>query len=71
MNAIFDIWPTMAEMAQDLGLPYQTVAAWRSRGIPYRRFEAVLRAAEARGHALTLEDLLNERAAFERRGRAA
>lgn len=58
MQMLLQIWPSVAAMAKDLGLPYQTVASWGVRGIPARRAPAIVAAARARGHALTLDDLL-------------
>lgn len=58
MEKLLQIWPTMAALAGDLALPYQTVAAWKDRGIPARRAPAIVQAARKRGHELTLDDLL-------------
>lgn len=58
MNKLLSIWPTVAAIADDLGLPYPTVAAWSQRGIPPRRFKQIIAAAEKRGKVLTFESLL-------------
>ena len=57
MDHLLKIWPTIGALASDLGLPYSTVAAWRLRGIPSKRFGQIISAAEARGHSLTYEEL--------------
>lgn len=58
MKNLAHIWPTIAAMAEALGLPYQTVAAWPRRGIPHRRFPQIIAAANRAGHALSWDDLL-------------
>lgn len=58
MKNLSHIWPTAAEMARDLGIPYATVNSWLYRGeIPPRRWAQVVRAAKARGFDLTLDQL--------------
>jgi hypothetical protein len=58
MEHIAHIWATMADLAADLGKPYTTVAAWKQRGsIPAKYDTPIIRAASARGHVLTYEDL--------------
>lgn len=63
------IWPSKAELARDLDRPYPTVGAWFSPGrqIPPAKFPEIIRAAQARGHELTWQDL----EAANRRGGAA
>ncbi len=62
MDHLAHIWPTMAELAADLGVPYSTVAAWKQRGrIPAERDADLVRAAAARGASLTFEDLMKAR----------
>lgn len=64
MDRIFAIWPSLAQLAADINRPYPTVAAWRQRGsIPAKYDFDLIRAAEARGCALTLEDIARARAA--------
>lgn len=58
MEKLSHIWPKLADLADDLALPYPTVAAWVRRGIPARRFPQIIAAAQAKGHALTWETLL-------------
>ncbi|MEB3419932.1 hypothetical protein ACFSDD_11170 [Salipiger marinus] len=63
MDHITHIWPTMADLASDLGKPYSTVAAWKQRGsIPAKYDMSLIRAAKARGACLTLEHLAEARA---------
>ncbi|MDT1061173.1 hypothetical protein RM190_04830 [Paracoccus sp. CPCC 101403] len=58
MEHISHIWPTLAELAEDLGKPYPTVAAWKHRGrIPSDYDFDLIAAAERRGKMLTLEEL--------------
>lgn len=64
MEHIFCIWPTLSALAADLGKPYPTVAAWKQRGsIPAQYDVDLVRAAKARGHDLTFEDLALARSA--------
>ncbi|MGP9804057.1 hypothetical protein [Paracoccus sp. NSM] len=63
-RAVFDQWPSMAELARDLREPYDAVLSWRRRSsIPARADLALIRAAEARAIDLTLEGLARARAA--------
>lgn len=58
MQNIFDIWPSLADMASDLGRPYPTVAAWKQRGrIPSDYDFDIVAAAAKRGHIITVETL--------------
>lgn len=58
MDHIHRIWPTMAELAADLGLPYQTVASWKARGrIPAHYDGEIIEAAKRRGEVITFEQL--------------
>lgn len=62
MDHIKHIWPTMAELAADLGKPYSTVAAWKQRGrIPPDRDFDLIEAARAKGETLTIEELAKAR----------
>lgn len=53
MNRVDDIiglWPSMADLGRDLGLPYPTVAAWKQRGsIPVAYWRELVGAAHQRG----------------------
>jgi hypothetical protein len=63
MEHVFSIWPTLAHLATELRLPYQTVASWRQRGsIPARYDLEIVRLARARGSDLSLERLAEIRA---------
>ncbi len=58
MEHIFAIWPTTAELAADLRVPYTTAASWRQRGsIPAKHDMDLIAAAAARGQILKLETL--------------
>jgi hypothetical protein len=62
MEQIIRIWPSLALLATDLGVPYPTVAAWRQRGsIPARYDLDLVEAARRRGHELALSDLAEAR----------
>jgi hypothetical protein len=63
-HIIDDIWPTLSDLAADLGKPYPTVAAWKRRGsIPARYDLQLVQAARKRGHTLTFEGLAIARSA--------
>lgn len=58
MEHIKHIWPTVRELADDLGLPYTTVHSWSVRGrIPSERDFEIIAAAAKRGHTITFEFL--------------
>lgn len=58
LQDIFGIWTSLADMARDLDLPYQTVAKWAQRErIPSGAWAAVITAAKAQGKPLTFEQL--------------
>jgi len=59
MQKLLTIWPSMAALALDLGLPYPTVSAWNQRGIPRRRYRQIIAAARMRGQIITADDLLD------------
>lgn len=55
------LWPSDAELARDLGVPYPTVAAWKLRGsIPAPYWRRLVRAAKARRLTQVTADLLAE-----------
>ena len=65
MEHIFSIWPTLSDLASDLGKPYPTVSAWKQRGsIPARYDLDLVQAAAKRGHTITFEQLARARADF-------
>lgn len=64
MDHIFSIWPTVADMARDLGENPVTVRAWRQRGsIPAKHDLAIIECARERGAEVTLEEMARFRAA--------
>ncbi len=64
MEPIFTLWPTTADLASDLGVPYTTAASWRARGnIPAKHDMDLVAAAAARGRELKLETLAELRRA--------
>lgn len=71
MEHIKHIWPTVRELADDLGLPYTTVHSWSVRGrIPPERDFDIIAAAAQRGIAVTYEYLAVARRPQTRRGAA-
>jgi hypothetical protein len=47
---LFSLWPSDADLVRDLGLPYQTVVAWKQRGsVPVAYWYDLIRAAHRRG----------------------
>ena len=63
MEHIAHVWPSMADLAADIGKPYSTVAAWKQRGrIPADYDFILIEAAKRRGKTLTLEELAMARA---------
>lgn len=62
MQHIKHIWPTVREIADDLGVPYTTAHSWEVRGrIPASYDFALIEAASKRGKALTLIELAEAR----------
>jgi len=56
---IIDLWPTIAALADDLGLKYDRVAQWAKRdSIPGPFFADVARAAKGRDIKVSVEDLV-------------
>lgn len=72
MEHIFTLWPSIADLAKDLGKPYPTVAAWHQRkSIPGRYDLELLECARKRGINLTLEEIARYRAASQEKTGAA
>ncbi len=70
MDEIFDMWPTAADLARDIGENEVTVRHWkRRRSIPAHFDVSIVRAAESRGFTLTFDRIAKLRAAiaFEKR----
>lgn len=62
MEPIFALWPTTADLASDLEVPYTTAASWRARGsIPAKHDLDLVAAAVRRGKTLSLEDIARHR----------
>lgn len=52
-------WPSMAELARDLDVPYTTVAAWKQRGLIRSEYwYDIVQAARRRGHPEITAELL-------------
>lgn len=62
--SIIDMWPSLAEFAADLGVPYGTAKAMRRRAsIPANHWAAVVKKAQERDIAsVTLEALAEAKA---------
>lgn len=61
IEAILALWPSMAELGRDLGVPYATVAAWKQRGsIPVAHWRGLTDAARSRGLRDVTSELLVE-----------
>lgn len=57
-RAIIDRWPSLNDLASDVGQRYETVKKWRQRNrIESKYWEAMVAAAEARGIPLSLSQL--------------
>ena len=62
MKHIKHIWPTIKEVADDLGVPYTTAHSWSLRGrIPSDYDFDLILAAKKRGKKLTLKELAEAR----------
>ena len=63
MQIVFELWPSVAQMARDLGEKDVTVRAWKARGnIPAGQDVKLVNAARKLGKALTYEHLARLRA---------
>jgi hypothetical protein len=66
---IFNIWPSLDEMATSLGEKRDTVYRWQlRRRIPDDAWQAVIDAAAAKGRALSAAELLAFNKPTKRRG---
>lgn len=62
MEHIKKIWPSAKELAGALEVPYTTTHSWYRRGgVPAKYDVAIIRAAKAKGHKLTLTQLAEAR----------
>ena len=58
LKQVFKIWPSLPELARDLGIPYVNVFRWKERNsIPADKWLDVIAAAKRRGKSLDLETL--------------
>lgn len=72
LQDIFDLWPTLAEMARSTGRKYDRVRKWqKAKRIPEDSWQAVIDAALVKGRVLTAADLLAANAPPKLRGRPA
>lgn len=54
LSDVFGIWPSLAQMARDIGKDYQTVAKWAQRNrIPPESWDLVIVAASRKEISLT------------------
>lgn len=59
LKAVFAIWGTQTKLAEELGLPFQTVAKWHQRGrIPQEAWGRLIECAARREVLITAADLL-------------
>ena len=55
---IIDLWPSVADFAADVGVPFHTARNWRARGsIPAHRWAAVIDSGRRRKILVTPEQL--------------
>lgn len=58
-SELIDQWPSIAELARDMGTDYETVRAWRRRErIPVEYWRDLLVAARGRRIKLSLDELV-------------
>ena len=66
-SEIISFWPSVSALSDDLGVPYQTAAAWKQRdSVPAERWPALITAAHKRGLTITLEQLHSLRPSSDR-----
>lgn len=70
IDDIFKIWPTLGEMADDLGQLEDTVYRWKQRGrIPEDAWPMVIAKASEREKPVTASQIMRFNAPIARRGR--
>lgn len=57
MEHLLKIWGDIGGISEALDLPYPTVASWKRRGIPPRRYPRIIERAHRQGVTLTFEML--------------
>ncbi|MCF6304380.1 MAG: hypothetical protein L3J33_03300 [Rhodobacteraceae bacterium] len=63
MNEILELWPSMAELARDLGVKQGIVAGWRrNNSIPAKYDGLIVRHAKTRGIDLSYAKISEARA---------
>jgi hypothetical protein len=59
ITELLTLWPSDADFARDLGIPYPTASAWKQRcSIPVGYWRAIIQAARLRGHPEITADFL-------------
>lgn len=67
---IFAIWPSLGEMAEDLGQLEDTVYRWKQRGrIPEDVWPSIIEKAAAREKLVTASQIMRFNAPIQKRGR--
>ena len=70
LQDIFEIWPSLSEMADDLGQLEDTVYRWKQRGrIPEDVWPSVIEKAAVRERLVTASQIMKFNAPIARRGR--
>lgn len=70
IDDIFGIWPSLGEMAKDLGQIEDTVYRWKMRGrIPEDVWPTVIEKAAAREQLVTASQIMRFNAPIKKRGR--
>ncbi len=61
---VIDQWPSVSELASDIGEKAFTVRKWRTRNsIPAEKWDALLKAAKKRGFSMNADQLMKLAAA--------
>lgn len=70
LEDIFSIWPSLREMADDLGQLEDTVYRWKQRGrIPEDMWPSIIEKAAGREKLVTASQIMKFNAPILRRGR--